>query len=707
MKNPSVYYMGDRPYDNYEEYLEDLFAEMDIFLAKSANQELPFLRKRLKARGLNREQNIEDWQKMIGERRDFSLAVGIALPLEEALSAVKGDSFVRSILVLSMLMALQKGYADVLRALFADSQGQLEAASCVRLFWRDHANHEPSDLLVYEVVHHYYPCLCQLFPALEGKEDIGKTALVCDTRLLDILMGKSRYFPLGTAEPEPETVKSRLLFREDCLSFISGLLKQDDMPLILLWGPRGSGKRLLLVRVADKAERELIFFDASVNAPSGADFDLVKANLLFAARECVLFGKLLAVTGLEKLDTKLGEALAFWLDTRLRLRVPQIFMIYETEHYRNNIRCALAVEIGCFDEMERLHLWKHFLKGRRTPPDFTPEALANTFNMTPGQMEEAIRQAELMGQGELTEELLYQSCYVQLDHGLDEKAQRVKPAFGWNDLKLAPEDKEILRDVCYCVRTRHTVLRQWNFGKIVPYGGGITVLFSGPPGTGKTMAAQVIAKELHMELYKIDLSKVIDKYVGETEKNIKHIFEQAKKSNSVLFFDEADSIFNKRLEASGANERFANIESSLLLQCIEEYSGITILATNNFTSIDGAFIRRFKYYLLFKEPDEQIRYEIWQSVFPAEAPVNQEVDLRELAHIFEFTGAVIKNVVLAAAYLAAAQHREIRLIDILKAIRREMAKNNLVLTREKMGSLGYMFDEMIGNIHNDSARLDL
>ena len=183
-----------------------------------------------------------------------------------------------------------------------------------------------------------------------------------------------------------------------------------------------------------------------------------------------------------------------------------------------------------------------------------------------------------------------------------------------------------------------------------------------------------------MELYKIDLSKVIDKYVGETEKNIKHIFEQAKKSNSVLFFDEADSIFNKRLEASGANERFANIESSLLLQCIEEYSGITILATNNFTSIDGAFIRRFKYYLLFKEPDEQIRYEIWQSVFPAEAPVNQEVDLRELAHIFEFTGAVIKNVVLAAAYLAAAQHREIRLIDILKAIRREMAKNNLVLT---------------------------
>ncbi len=205
----------------------------------------------------------------------------------------------------------------------------------------------------------------------------------------------------------------------------------------------------------------------------------------------------------------------------------------------------------------------------------------------------------------------------------------------------------------------------------------------------------MLANELQIELYKIDLSRMMDKYVGETEKNIKGIFEQAQKSNSILFFDEADAIFNKRLEASGANERFANIESSLLLQCVEAYSGISILATNYFQSIDAAFIRRFKYYILFREPDEATRYEIWRSVFPAEAPLAEDVDLHLLAHLFEFTGAIIKNIALAAAYLAADRQRAISNVDILRAARREMQKVNLALTKEKLGSLGYLFEEII------------
>lgn len=216
----------------------------------------------------------------------------------------------------------------------------------------------------------------------------------------------------------------------------------------------------------------------------------------------------------------------------------------------------------------------------------------------------------------------------------------------------------------------------------------------GPAGTGKTMAAQVIANELSMELYKIDVSQIFDKYVGETEKNIRQIFDQAKKSNSILFFDEADAIFNKRIEASSSNDRFANIESSMLLQCVEEYSGISILATNNFNAMDPAFIRRFKYYILFREPDEFIRYEIWKSVIPKEAPLSKDVDLMQLAKQFEFTGAVIKNVVLHAAYLAAEKKQAISMIDILTAIKREMFKNNLILTKEKLGSLGYLFEDI-------------
>ena len=242
---------------------------------------------------------------------------------------------------------------------------------------------------------------------------------------------------------------------------------------------------------------------------------------------------------------------------------------------------------------------------------------------------------------------------------------------------------------------RHVVMQEWGFERKVPYGSGITALFSGPPGTGKTMAAQIIANELHMELYKIDLSQLIDKYVGETEKNIRRVFDEAKKSNCVLFFDEADAIFNKRLEAGNSNERFANIESSLLLQCIEEYNGVALLATNNMTAIDAAFLRRFRFYLSFKEPDEEIRREIWSSVFPDGAPVDEEVDFRELARIFSFTGAIIKNVALQAAYLAADRKKNIGLLEIMVAVRRELEKNHRMLTREEMGSFGYLFPEVI------------
>ncbi|MCR5809779.1 MAG: ATP-binding protein, partial [Lachnospiraceae bacterium] len=242
---------------------------------------------------------------------------------------------------------------------------------------------------------------------------------------------------------------------------------------------------------------------------------------------------------------------------------------------------------------------------------------------------------------------------------------------------------------------RHIVMQEWNFEKKVPYGSGITGVFAGPPGTGKTMAAQVIANELRMELYKVDLSQLIDKYVGETEKNIKRVFDLAGRSNSVLFFDEADAIFNKRLSADNSNDRFANIESSLLLQCIEDFSGVTLLATNNMGSIDAAFIRRFRFYLQFKEPDEDIRYEIWSSVFPPEAPVRPEVDFRELARIFRFTGAIIKNVAMQAAYLAAERGEGIGMLEIMVAVRRELQKEQRMLSRDLMGKYEYLFPEVI------------
>ena len=170
---------------------------------------------------------------------------------------------------------------------------------------------------------------------------------------------------------------------------------------------------------------------------------------------------------------------------------------------------------------------------------------------------------------------------------------------------------------------------------------------------------------------------------------------EAGRSNSVLFFDEADAIFNKRLEAGNSNDRFANIESSLLLQCIEEFSGITLLATNNINAIDAAFLRRFRFYVQFWEPDENIRYAIWSSVFPKEAPLDNDVDFRELARIFNFTGAIIKNVALQAAYLAAESSRSIGMLEIMVAVRRELEKNRRMLTQDEMGKYADLFPQVI------------
>lgn len=209
------------------------------------------------------------------------------------------------------------------------------------------------------------------------------------------------------------------------------------------------------------------------------------------------------------------------------------------------------------------------------------------------------------------------------------------------------------------------------------------------------MAAQVVANELNMELYQIDLSQVVDKYIGETEKNIRLIFEQAKKSNSILFFDEADSLFGKRVEsAANANDRFANIESSMLLQCMEQYSGISLLATNNYSAMDPAFVRRFKYLINFRMPDAGLRLEIWKSVFPQEVPLEEDVDFRWLAQRFDLTGAYIKNIALSAAFAAAEEGRPVNMLHILKGLKREMVKEGRTLEKSKLESFGYLFGDL-------------
>jgi SpoVK/Ycf46/Vps4 family AAA+-type ATPase len=200
------------------------------------------------------------------------------------------------------------------------------------------------------------------------------------------------------------------------------------------------------------------------------------------------------------------------------------------------------------------------------------------------------------------------------------------------------------------------------------------MLFAGPPGTGKTMAAEVIASELSLDLYKIDLSTIISKYIGETEKNLEQIFNEAQRSNAILFFDEADAIFGKRSEVKDAHDRYANIEVSYLLQRMENYDGVTILATNLRANLDEAFTRRLQFAVDFPFPEAEYRQHIWETLFPPDVPRASNLDFDLLARRFKLTGGSIRNIIVASAYLAAAEDKPVTMQHLLHATRRELQK---------------------------------
>lgn len=263
-------------------------------------------------------------------------------------------------------------------------------------------------------------------------------------------------------------------------------------------------------------------------------------------------------------------------------------------------------------------------------------------------------------------------------------AFRVRLGYQWEDLILEESQKDLLRHICDRVTYQKTVVEDWGFGQKSFYGNGISTVFYGSPGTGKTMAAQVLAGELGMELYKIDLSRLVSKYIGETEKNLGEVFDAARRRNIILFFDEADALFARRSEVTGSNDRYANMETGYLLQKLEEYDGIAILATNFINNLDEAFKRRIRFFVRFPFPDPDMRLKLWNQMIPPQAKVEEELELARYARQFELTGSDIKEIVTSSAYLAAAKGRGICRKDLVEAMQIYYRKIGKRLTAEEL-----------------------
>ncbi|CAB1062412.1 ATPase, AAA family [Olavius sp. associated proteobacterium Delta 1] len=342
---------------------------------------------------------------------------------------------------------------------------------------------------------------------------------------------------------------------------------------------------------------------------------------------------------------------------------------------------------------DRLELWHKSLNGD-TPleTDVGVEDLANKFRFSGGQIQDAVATARNLARwrtphnGKVNMEDLYDACRAHSNHKLAQLSRKIKPPDTWSDIVLPADQLAQLREITKQVKYQHKVYGDWGFDRKLSLGKGLTVLFHGPPGTGKTMAAGIMANELQLDLYKIDLSTVVSKYIGETEKNLSKIFKEAEASNAILFFDEADALFGKRSEVKDAHDRYANIEIAYLLQKMEEYEGITILATNLMQNVDEAFVRRIRFIVEFPFPKEAYRLRIWQVIWPRNTPLSPEVDLSFMAEQFELAGGAIRNIALNAAFFAAENGRSVTMQHLIQATRREFQKMGKLFVKADFGA---------------------
>jgi SpoVK/Ycf46/Vps4 family AAA+-type ATPase len=453
--------------------------------------------------------------------------------------------------------------------------------------------------------------------------------------------------------------------------------------IMLFSGPSGTGKTLTARAVASHLGRRLLLVDTARLTDSQRGFERNVDNLLREARlqnavlffdECeALFSPAQRATGLlpalltalERFDgvvilaTNVPGALDTALDRRILYRVD--FEI-PTPTLREAIwRVHLPERLPLAADVDVAYL------GRRY--EFAGGYIKNAVLLAAGQ---AASRTVAAGQtSPLTQADLMAAAHAQLRSRLNRYADREIAELRLEDLILEEDVKGQIIEIIEAVASQQIVFREWGFGRKFNKGKGLSALFDGEPGTGKTLSAEIIAAELGMTLFRVNVANVTSKYIGETEKNLTKVFAEARSAQSVLLFDEADSLFSKRVEVKHSNDRFANMEIGVLLQLIERYDGLVILTTNLKTSIDPAFERRLSFKLNFPFPEADTRAHIWEQLLPAEAPLDDDIDYAELGKCFELSGGSIKNAVLRAAYRAVAQGGKLSMRHFEEAAKRE------------------------------------
>jgi len=503
-------------------------------------------------------------------------------------------------------------------------------------------------------------------------------------RVIELLHGVVRLDPAltGVAELVSSPSAPELLLSEpDLERTAQHLLAAPGGPAVVLVGPEGSGRKSLCYRAARAAGCGVLRIRCAELPEDGEELSRTLSSLL---REAVL---LHAIPVLEELDAlapedgrssdrprRLDNALAAYLG-------PLAATAHNAEgHAVPLTRGSVRLTMGVPSEGNRQLLWQRALP--EASPELDLARVAGRYPVTGGVIERAAAAARALaaaagrpvGPGEV---------HVGLRDTFDEKLSalgtRVLRRQRWDDVVLPEDTMDGLKEFIARARFRRRVYDDWGFARKLAKGLGLSALFSGPPGTGKTMVAGIIADELGLDLYQIDLSRIVSKYVGETEKNLGQVFDAAETGHSILLFDEADSLFAKRGEVKSSVDRYANLEVNYLLQRMEQFSGVSILTTNLESSIDTAFKRRLAFKLDFPMPEKEERARLWAAMLPAEAPRADNIDFELLSRKFEMSGGYIRNAVLRAAFLAASEDSHIDTRHLKRAADLEYASMGKVV----------------------------
>ncbi len=494
-------------------------------------------------------------------------------------------------------------------------------------------------------------------------------SLRADTRVVDFLLGIDNLdvrLAVCTRRVVPRSSFRDLHLDDATRARIANLIPQlDGSAVIALEGVEGSGRKRIAEAIAAQLGLRLAVFDAAQPMPPDA--------LALLRREALLSGDAVVIDHHERIAAETLPAF------------PAPLFLVTTENRRTD---AFTIAVPLPDAASRTLIWMDALRGDAAPADAEP--VAQKFALTPRQIHGAVAAARASaalrapGQRALTADDLHAGARSQSSDALRKLASRVELKYEWDDVVLPARAIRQLRDVCRAIELRHVVHGEWGLARRIS-GTGVSVLFTGASGTGKTMSASILARELGLEMFRIDLSAVVSKYIGETEKNLERIFTAAQNSNAVLFFDEADALFGRRSEVKDAHDRYANIETAYLLQRMECYDGIVILATNLGRNIDEAFARRMFDTIEFPFPDAAHRQRIWSALLAAGAPVASDADAAFLARRFELSGGNIRNIVIAAAFTAAAAKTPITMRGLILATARELQKIGRLPSREDFG----------------------